>query len=145
MGWGLRNLWRHPLRTALSLAGIAVAAAMLLDMGMLSGGIEQSFAEMLLSRGYQIRITPRGTLPFDAEATIPLAGRLRAALRADARVEAAGAILGAKVIITGRMPASWHVRTAALASSRGGSIIPTNPAKTSPSSRISAPASSAPR
>jgi putative ABC transport system permease protein len=97
MGAAIRNLWRHPLRTALSLAGIAVAAAMLLDMVMLSGGIERSFAELLLSRGYQIRITPAGTLPFDAEATIPWAGRLRDSLRADPRVQAAGAILGASV------------------------------------------------
>ena len=97
MGWGLRNLWRHPLRTALSLAGIAVAAAMLLDMVMLSGGLERSFADLLLVRGYQIRISPRGTLPFDAEATIPAAGRLRDSLRADPRVESAGAILGASV------------------------------------------------
>lgn len=97
MGWGFRNLWRRPLRTALSLAGIAVAAAMLLDMVMLSGGLERSFADLLLVRGYQIRITPRGTLPFDAEATIPAAGRLRDRLRADSRVAAAGAILGASV------------------------------------------------
>ena len=97
MGWGLRNLWRHPLRTALSLAGVAVAAAMLLDMVMLSGGLERSFADLLLVRGYQIRISPRGTLPFDAEATIPAAGRLRDSLRADPRVESAGAILGASV------------------------------------------------
>lgn len=97
MGWGLRNLWRHPLRTALSLAGIAVAAAMLLDMVMLSGGLERSFADLLLVRGYQIRITPRGTLPFDAEATIPGAARLRDSLRADPRIESAGAILGASV------------------------------------------------
>lgn len=96
-GWGLRNLLRHPLRTALSLSGIAVAAAMLLDMVMLSGGIERSFAQLLLSRGYQIRITPTGTLPFDAEATIPRAGRIRDSLRADPSIAAAGAILGASV------------------------------------------------
>ena len=97
MGWGFRTLWHHPLRTALSLAGIAVAAAMLLDMVMLSGGLDRSFADLLLVRGYQIRITPRGTLPFDAEATIPGSGRLRDRLRADPRVESAGAILGANL------------------------------------------------
>ena len=97
MGWGFRNLLRHPLRTALSLAGIAVAAAMLLDMVMLSGGIERSFARLLLSRGYQIRVTPAGTLPFDAEATLPNASRIRDRLRADPGVAAAGAILGANV------------------------------------------------
>ncbi len=68
--WGLKSLGRHPLRTALSLAGIAVASAMLLDMVMLSGGIEKSFSDLLLARGYHIRLTPKGTLPFDTEATI---------------------------------------------------------------------------
>jgi putative ABC transport system permease protein len=68
--WALRSLGRHGLRTALSLAGIAVAAAMLLDMVMLSGGLDRSFAELLLARGYQIRLTPKGTIPFDVEATL---------------------------------------------------------------------------
>ena len=45
---------RHPLRTGLSLAGIAVAATMLLDMVMLSGGIDRSFSEMLLARGESV-------------------------------------------------------------------------------------------
>ena len=44
---------------------------MLLDMVMLSGGIDKSFSEMLLARGYQIRLTPKGTLPFDTDASIP--------------------------------------------------------------------------
>jgi putative ABC transport system permease protein len=70
---------------------------MLLDMVMLSGGIERSFARLLLSRGYQIRVTPAGTLPFDAEATLPNASRIRDRLRADPGVAAAGAILGANV------------------------------------------------
>ena len=43
--------------------GVAVAAALLLDMVMLSGGIERSFGELLRSRGYQLRISPLGTLP----------------------------------------------------------------------------------
>jgi putative ABC transport system permease protein len=97
LGWGLRNLGRHPLRTALSLAGIAVASAMLLDMVMLSGGIEQSFREMLLARGYHIRITPKGTLPFDTEAAIPEVGAVVDAIRAEPGVEAAGAVLGTSI------------------------------------------------
>jgi putative ABC transport system permease protein len=96
-GWGLRNLGRHPLRTGLSLAGIAVAAAMLLDMVMLSGGIEKSFSELLLARGYHIRITPKGTFPFDTEAAIPGATGVVRALRAEPGVEAAGAVLGTSV------------------------------------------------
>jgi putative ABC transport system permease protein len=103
-GWGLRSLGRHPLRTALSLAGIAVASAMLLDMVMLSGGIEKSFSELLLARGYQIRVTPKGTLPFDTEASIPGASGLVRAIRAEPGVEAAGAVLGTSVY--GRRPDS---------------------------------------
>jgi LL-diaminopimelate aminotransferase len=45
---GVRSLARRRLRTALSVLGIAVAAALLLDMVLLSGGIEKSFAELVL-------------------------------------------------------------------------------------------------
>ena len=94
IAWGLKSLGRQPLRTALSLAGIAVASAMLLDMVMLSGGIDQSFSDLVLRRGYQIRLTPKGTLPFDTEATMAGASEIVAALRRDPAVEAAGAVLG---------------------------------------------------
>ncbi len=93
LGWGIKNLRRHPFRTVLSLAGIAVASAMLLDMVMLSGGIEKSFNDLLLARGYQIRLTPKGTLPFDTEATINGASRVVGAIRSEPGVEAAGAVL----------------------------------------------------
>ena len=96
LGW-LKSLGRHRLRTALSIAGIAISGAMLLDMVMLSGGIEKSFAEMLLARGYQIRLTPKGTLPFDTEATLSGAGELIATLRRDTAIESAGAVLGTSV------------------------------------------------
>ena len=92
--WGIRNLSRHPLRTALSLAGIAVASAMLLDMVMLSGGLERSFERLLLGRGYQIRLSPKGTLPLDTEATVSAAGDLIRDLRANPAVAAAGGVLG---------------------------------------------------
>ena len=92
--WGIRNLSRHPLRTALSLAGIAVASAMLLDMVMLSGGLERSFERLLLSRGYQIRLSPKGTLPLDTEATVSAARDLIRDVRADSAVVAAGGVLG---------------------------------------------------
>ncbi len=94
VSWGLRSLFRQPLRTALSLAGIAVAAAMLLDMVMLSGGIDKSFSDLLLGRGFQLRLTPKGTLPFDTEATMAGASGIVAALRRDPAVSAAGAVLG---------------------------------------------------
>jgi putative ABC transport system permease protein len=95
--WGLRSLGRQPLRTGVSLAGIAVAAAMLLDMVMLSGGIDKSFSDLLLGRGYQIRLTPKGTLPFDTEATLSHASGIVAALRSDPAIESAGPVLGTAI------------------------------------------------
>jgi putative ABC transport system permease protein len=92
-----RNLSRHPLRTALSIAGIAVASAMLLDMVMLSGGIERSFERMLLSRGYQVRLSPKGTLPFDTEASLSGVGRLLGSLRGDPDIASAAPVLGGPV------------------------------------------------
>ncbi len=91
--WALRDLWRHPARTTLSLAGIAIASALLLDMMMLSGGLERSFEKLLLGRGYQLRVTPKGTLPFDTEATMGDAGALVLAVRGDSDVVDAGAML----------------------------------------------------
>jgi putative ABC transport system permease protein len=96
IGW-FQGLARRRLRTALSLAGIAISGAMLLDMVMLSGGIEKSFSEMLLARGYQIRLTPKGTLPFDTEATLSGVGRMIARLRGDPAIGSAGAVLATSV------------------------------------------------
>jgi ABC-type lipoprotein release transport system permease subunit len=93
-GWAWKSLRRHRVRTALAIAGIAISAAMLLDMVMLSGGIDRSFAELLLARGYQIRLTPKGTLPFDTESTIDSITGIVRALRKDPAVVNAGAVLG---------------------------------------------------
>lgn len=93
----LRNLGRRPLRTSLAIAGIAIASAMLLDMVMLSGGIERSFERMLLGRGYQIRLSPKGTLPFDTEATLAGVGQLVQTLRANPGIAAAAPVLGGSI------------------------------------------------
>ncbi len=93
----VQGLARHPVRTGLSVAGIAVAAALLLNMVMLGGGLERSFEQLLLGRGFQVRLTPQGTLPFDSEATMRGATDLVRALRADPEIAEAGAILGAAV------------------------------------------------
>jgi putative ABC transport system permease protein len=97
----LRNLLRHPVRTGLAIAGIMVTTAMLLDMVLLSGGIERSFAQLLLGRGFQVRVSPKGTLPFDTEATIPAAGSIRDRILADSAIEAAGPLLGAALYARG--------------------------------------------
>jgi putative ABC transport system permease protein len=95
--WGLKSLRRHPVRAALALAGIAVASAMLLDMVMLSGGLERSFEQLLLARGYQVRLSPKGTLPFDTEATLSGVGAIVAAVKADPAVAAVAPVLGTSV------------------------------------------------
>lgn len=97
IGWAWRNLRRHPLRTALVLLGLAVTTAMLLDMILLSGGLERSFEQLLLGRGYQIRISPKGTLPFDTEASIPDAARVVDSLRRDSAVLSVAPLLGGAV------------------------------------------------
>lgn len=102
VAWAFASLRRHLPRTLLSLAGIAVSAAMLLDMVMLSGGIETSFAQMLLARGYQMRLSPKGTLPMDTEATMDSLGQLLRVVRADPAVERAGPVLG--VALQARVP-----------------------------------------
>lgn len=93
LGWGLKSLIRQRLRAVLAVTGITISAAMLLDMVMLSGGIETSFAELLLVKGYQIRLTPKGTLPFDTETTLDRVGDIVERLRRDTAVESAGAVL----------------------------------------------------
>ncbi|MBA3444548.1 MAG: ABC transporter permease [Gemmatimonadales bacterium] len=94
LGLSMKSLRRHRLRTVLAIIGIAISAAMLLDMVMLSGGIEKTFAELLMAKGYQIRLSPKGTLPFDTEATLSAAARTVETLRGDQTIEAAGAVLG---------------------------------------------------
>lgn len=93
----LRNLARRPVRAMLAVGGIAVASAMLLDMVMLSGGIERSFGRMLLSRGYQIRLSPKGTLPFDTEASLAGVSGLLERLEQDPDIAAVTPVLGSSV------------------------------------------------
>jgi len=89
------SLRRHRSRTVLAVMGVMVAAAMLLDMVMLSSGLRESFRQLLNSRGFQLRLSPRGTLPFDTDATIPDASAVLAMLRAMPGVDAVSPVLGA--------------------------------------------------
>ena len=93
----LRNLLRHPIRTGLVVLGLAVSSALLLDMTMLSGGMERSFREMLLSRGFQIRLSPKGTMPFDTEATIARITPILESLRRDPAIAVVGPVVGAPI------------------------------------------------
>jgi putative ABC transport system permease protein len=93
----LRSLFRRRSRTLLALAGIAVSAALLLDMTMLANGLTTSFTELTRSQGYGLRLTPRGTLPFDSEAGIERAGEMRRAIQALPEVSSAAPVLGAQL------------------------------------------------
>ena len=91
------SLRRHSTRTLLAILGVAVAAAMLLDMVMMSSGLRESFRELLLSRGFQLRLAPKGTLPFDTDATIENVSGIIAKLRMNPEIETISPVLGATI------------------------------------------------
>ena len=93
------SLRRHATRTLLAILGVAVAAAMLLDMVMMSTGLRESFRELLLSRGFQLRIAPKGTLPFDTDATIENVNGIIAKLRTNPAIITISPVLGATIHI----------------------------------------------
>lgn len=95
----IREFRQRPLRTILTLAGVAVTTAMLADMLMLGRGITRSFGELLESRGYELRLTPQGTLPFDTEATVGGFAALRDSLERVAGVERVAPVLAASVTV----------------------------------------------
>lgn len=88
------SLRQHPLRTALAVLGVAVSAAMLLDMVMLSSGMQVSFRALLTRQGFDVRVTPKGTLPFDAEARIAGAAAAESSIRRVAGVRDVSPVLG---------------------------------------------------
>ena len=97
----LRLAWatlsRHRSRTLLAILGVAVSAAMLLDMVMLSSGMRASFKDLLLTRGFQLRIAPKGTLPFDTDATIPDVNDVLRTLRALPDISTISPVLGGQL------------------------------------------------
>lgn len=93
----LRALVRRRSRTLLALGGIAVSAALLLNMTMLASGLTSSFGELTRAQGYALRVTPLGTLPFDSEAGIGDAAATEAAIEAVRGVAAVAPVLGAQL------------------------------------------------
>ncbi len=96
----LATLTRRRARTALTTAGVAVATAMLLDMVMLGSGMRESFRGFIEQQGFQLRITPRGTMPFDTEATVGGGAALVVALQGDPDVVRVAPIIGTKGFVT---------------------------------------------
>jgi putative ABC transport system permease protein len=91
------SLLRHRTRSALAVLGVAVSAAMLLDMVMLATGMRESFRSLLVTQGFQLRLAPRGTGPFDTDATIADAADLTRRLRAHASVREVSPLLGSQL------------------------------------------------
>ncbi len=79
--------------------GVAIAAAMLLDMVMLATGMRESFRQLLLSRGFELRLAPKGTLPFDTDATIPGVSAITAILRRNPDIREISPVMGASIHI----------------------------------------------
>jgi len=93
----LKSLFRRRGRTLLALSGIAVSAALLLDMTMLASGLTVSFGELLGVSGYTLRITPKGILPFDSEAAIEDGAGVARRIAAVRGVRAVAPVLGARI------------------------------------------------
>ena len=83
----------------LAVLGVAVATAMLLDMVMLATGMRESFRQLLVSQGYDIRLAPKGTLPFDTDATIPGVSAIIKVLRTNLDILEISPVLGGSIHI----------------------------------------------
>lgn len=90
----MRNVFRHRLRSAFTVLALSMAVALLADMLMLSRGMEKTFYRVLSSTGYEVRVCPRGTLPFTTDAVIDESTRVVDALAEDPHVERSLRVLG---------------------------------------------------
>jgi len=66
-----RNLVRQRARTFLCALGLAVSTALLYDMALLASGLKASLAHVLEEIGYDLRVLPKGGLPFSSDAVLP--------------------------------------------------------------------------
>lgn len=94
-----RNVVRHRLRTLFTVLALSMAVALLADMLMLSRGMEKTFYRVLSSVGYEVRVCPRGTLPFATDAVLEESSRVVAAVRKDARVDRTLRVLGTTLYV----------------------------------------------
>lgn len=95
-----RTLVRRPRRLVLFVAGVTVAAAVLFDMVMLAEGLQRSIGEILEATGYQVRVVPKGLLPFEGGASIRDSRALAAELGTDPRVSEAVPLWGQTVYLS---------------------------------------------
>lgn len=97
--YSAREILRHPIRSGLAILGVAVACAMLLDMLMLGGGLNSSFGSLLTTAGYELRIAPAGTLPFDTGATIRNLQAVQEELLRLEEIDGVAPVLGANLLL----------------------------------------------
>ncbi|MGH7725140.1 MAG: ABC transporter permease [Candidatus Eiseniibacteriota bacterium] len=71
-----RSLGRQRSRTLLTVLGLLVSTALLYDMALLSTGLRTSLEHVLDQMGYELRVLPKGSLPFTSEAALPHGSRL---------------------------------------------------------------------
>jgi len=90
----VRNLLRNPGRNFLYVLGISITAALLLDMILLSSGLSVSLERILKDMGYEIRLSPRGTLPFETDAQIQEYSKIKDGLLRLEAVDHIDAMLG---------------------------------------------------
>jgi putative ABC transport system permease protein len=95
-----RTLVRRPRRLVLFVAGVTVAAAVLLDMVMLAAGLQRSLSDLLEGTGYQVRVVPKGLLPFESGAALRDSRALARAFEADERVAEALPFWGQTVYVS---------------------------------------------
>ena len=80
LGLAWRSTRRYRVRAMLGVAGVATIGALLFDMLLLSRGLLTSFAELLRSSGYDVRVMNRESVPV-ARSPIADSPRLSADLR----------------------------------------------------------------
>lgn len=95
-----RTLVRRPRRMVLFVAAVTVAAAVLLDMVMLAAGLQRSLLDLLEATGYQLRVVPKGLLPFESGAAIRQSDSLAAFISQDPRVSDAIPLWGQTLYVT---------------------------------------------
>jgi putative ABC transport system permease protein len=77
-----------------------VAAAVLIDMVMLAEGLQRSLTGMLEETGYQVRVMPKGVLPFETGAVVPASDSLARLVARDPRVGEAIPFWGQTVYVS---------------------------------------------
>lgn len=95
----IQNLLRHPGRNFLYILGISITAALLLDMILLSSGLKVSLLRVLNELGWEIRLSPRGTFPFETDAQILGYKKLRETLRREPAIQDIDAVYGTNLAI----------------------------------------------